>query len=143
MSIKQNTEKCYCISFRRAAKTVTAYYDRMLLDAGITINQYSLLVNLYRTAPCSVSTLAKTMKLDRTTLVRNIKPLVEMRLLQDLAEGGGRDRQLIVTAMGLKCLGMAQRLWEKAQAGLKNYIGGKDFETLLAVIDGLDRLEQG
>jgi DNA-binding MarR family transcriptional regulator len=142
MSIKQNTEKCYCISFRRAAKTVTAYYDRMLLGAGITINQYSLLVNLYRTAPCSVSTLAKTMKLDRTTLVRNIKPLVEMGLLQDWAEEGGRDRQLTVTAMGLKCLGMAQRLWEKAQAGLKKYIDGKDFETLMAVIADLGRLEQ-
>jgi hypothetical protein len=37
---------------------------------------------------------------------------------------------------------MAQRLWEKAQAGLKKHIGGKDFETLMAVIAGLDRLEQ-
>jgi DNA-binding MarR family transcriptional regulator len=141
MSIKQNTEKCYCISFRRAAKAVTAYYDRMLLNAGITVNQYSLLVNLYRTAPCSVSTLAKTMKLDRTTLVRNIKPLVEMGLLQDLAEEGGRDRQLTVTALGIKSLEIAQQRWEKAQAGLKKHIGGKDFEKLMTVIAGLDRLE--
>ena len=143
MSIKQKTEKCYCISFRRAAKAVTAYYDRMLLSAGITVNQYSLLLNLYRTAPCSVSALAKTMKLDRTTLVRNITPLVEMGLLQDLAAKGQRDRQLTVTAAGLTSLETAQRLWEKAQAGLKKYIGKKDFETLMAVIAGMDRLEQG
>jgi DNA-binding MarR family transcriptional regulator len=142
MSIKQNTEKCYCISFRRAAKAVTAYYDRMLLNTGITVNQYSLLINLYRTAPCSVSTLAKTMKLDRTTLVRNIKPLVEMGLLQDLAEEGGRDRQLTVTALGIKSLEIAQQRWEKAQAGLKKHIGEKDFETLMAVIADLNRLEQ-
>jgi DNA-binding MarR family transcriptional regulator len=143
MSIKQNTEKCYCTGFRRAAKIITAYYDRMLLEAGVTVNQYSLLINLYRTAPCSVSTLAKTMKLDRTTLVRNIKPLAEMGLLRDLAEEGGRDRQLTVAIPGLKCLEIAQRLWEKAQAGLKNYIGRKDFETFMSVIAGLDRLEQG
>ncbi|MDR1175946.1 MAG: MarR family winged helix-turn-helix transcriptional regulator [Treponema sp.] len=115
----------------------------MLLEAGVTVNQYSLLINLYRTAPCSVSTLAKTMKLDRTTLVRNIKPLAEMGLLRDLAEEGGRDRQLTVAIPGLKCLEIAQRLWEKAQAGLKNYIGRKDFETFMSVIAGLDRLEQG
>jgi DNA-binding MarR family transcriptional regulator len=142
MSIKQNTEKCYCISFRRAAKAATAYYDRMLFDTGITVNQYSLLINLYRIAPCNVSTLAKTMRLDRTTLVRNMKPLVNMGLLQDLAEEGGRDRQLTVTTLGIKSLEMAQQRWEKAQVGLKKHIGEKDFETLMAVIAGLDRLEQ-
>ena len=142
MSIKQKTEKCYFISFRRAAKAVTAYYDRMLRGAGITVNQYSLLSNLYRSAPCSVSALAKTMKLDRTTLVRNIKPLVETGLLRDLAEEGGRDRQLTVSAQGLTSLEKAQKLWKKAQTGLKKYIGKNDFETLMAVIAGLDHLEQ-
>jgi DNA-binding MarR family transcriptional regulator len=82
------------------------------------------------------------MRLDRTTLVRNIKPLVGMGLLQDLAEEGGRDRQLAVTASGLKSLEMAQQRWEKAQAGLKKHIGERDFETLMAVIAGLDRLVQ-
>jgi DNA-binding MarR family transcriptional regulator len=114
----------------------------MLLDTGITVNQYSLLINLYRIAPCNVSALAKTMRLDRTTLVRNMKPLVEMGLLQDLAEEGGRDRELTVTTLGIKSLEMAQQRWEKAQAGLKKHIGEKDFETLMAVIADLDRLEQ-
>jgi DNA-binding MarR family transcriptional regulator len=142
MSIKQNTEKCYCIGFRRAAKAITAYYDRMLLPAGITITQYSLLSNLYRTAPCSVSALAKTMGLDRTTLVRNMKPLVDAGLIRDLAEEGGRDRQLTVTTPGLKSLETAQRLWEKAQAGLKQHIGEKDLKKLMVAAAGLEQLAQ-
>jgi DNA-binding MarR family transcriptional regulator len=94
MNIKRDTEKCYCVSFRRAAKAITGYYDRILLSSGITLAQYSLLINLFKIAPCSTSVLAKAMKLERTTLVRNIKPLVAVGLIQDLAKEGERDRQL-------------------------------------------------
>ena len=134
MDIQTRTEKCYCISFRRTARAVTAYYDRMLSPSGITINQYSLLLNLYRIAPCSVSTLAKAMRLDRTTLVRNIKPLIGAGLIQDLAKEGERDRQLIISGTGLATLEAAQKLWEKAQAGLKKHIDVQELEKLANTI---------
>jgi len=140
MNIKLDTEKCYCIALRRAARAATAYYNRIILQSGITSNQYSLLINLFRTAPCSATALAKTMKLERTTLLRNIKPLVETGYIQDLADEGERDRQLIVTDKGIAALEVAQKLWEKAQAGLKTHIGEEDFEKLMSVIAGLEQL---
>ena len=140
-NIKLKTEKCHCVVFRRAARAVTAYYDRIMLDSGITINQYSLLINLLRTAPCSTTSLAKTMKLDRTTLIRNIKPLVEKGLIQDLSEEGERDRQLTVTSKGVETLEIAQKLWEKAQAGLKTHIGKDSFEGLMNTISELEHLK--
>jgi DNA-binding MarR family transcriptional regulator len=143
MSIKQNTEKCYCITFRKAARAVTAYYDRMLLSSGVTITQYSLLINLFRTGPCSVTALAKTMKLERTTLIRNIKPLIEAGLIQDLSEERERDRRLTVTKAGLTTLEAAQKLWEKAQTGLKKHIGEKELENLMNTIADLEHLARG
>ena len=140
MGIKLKTEKCYCISFRRAARAVTLYYDRMMLQSGITVNQYSLLMNLLRTAPCSATALAKTTKLERTTLLRNIKPLVERGLIRDLAEPGTRDRQLTVTRKGTVTLAVAQRLWEGAQAGLKAHVGRNNFEKLIGSIARLEKL---
>jgi DNA-binding MarR family transcriptional regulator len=134
MSIKQNTEKCYCITLRKAAREITAYYDRMLLSSGVTVTQYSLLINLFRSAPCSVTALAKIMKLERTTLIRNIKPLIETGLIQDLSEERERDRQLTLTEAGLTTLEAAQKLWEKAQAGLKKHVGEKELEKLMNTI---------
>jgi len=140
MNVKLKTEICYCVNFRRAARAVTAYYDRAMLQSGITVNQYSLLMHLLRTAPCSATALAKTVKLERTTLLRNIKPLVKRALIRDLAKEGERDRQLAVTKKGITTLGVAQRLWEKAQAGLKAHIGDGSFEELMGTIAGLEQL---
>ncbi|MDR1320741.1 MAG: MarR family winged helix-turn-helix transcriptional regulator [Gracilibacteraceae bacterium] len=134
MNIKRDTEKCYCINFRKAARALTAYYDRALLPSGVTITQYSLLINLFRAAPCSVTALAKIMKLERTTLVRNIRPLAKAGLIRDLSAAGGRDRQLTLTEKGLITLEAAQRLWEKAQANLKKQVGEKEMEKLLNAI---------
>ncbi|MDR1069904.1 MAG: MarR family transcriptional regulator, partial [Gracilibacteraceae bacterium] len=134
MNIKRDTEKCYCINFRKTARALTAYYDRMLLPSGVTVTQYSLLINLFRAAPCSVTALAKIMKLERTTLVRNIRPLAGAGLVRDLSEAGGRDRRLTPTEKGLITLEAAQRLWEKAQADLKKQVGEKEMENLLNAI---------
>jgi DNA-binding MarR family transcriptional regulator len=143
MKIKRNTEKCYCITFRKATRALTAYYDRILLSSGVTITQYSLLINLFKTAPCTVTTLAKSMKLERTTLIRNIKPLIEAGLIQDLSEERERDRQLTVTKSGLVTLEAAQKLWEKAQAGFKKHIGEKELEKLMNTIADVEYLAQG
>ena len=140
MKTKKPAVKCYCISFRRAARALTSYYDRMLLPAGITINQYSLLVNLFKTAPCSATALAGTMKLERTTLIRNIKPLVDAGLIQDLPEGNRRDRRLVITKAGLKTLETARKLWKKAQTGVKKHIGEEKLEKLIDTIAGLEQM---
>ena len=140
MGIKLKTEQCYCVNFRRAARAVTVYYDRAMLRSGITVSQYSLLMNLLRTAPCTVTVLAKTMRLDRTTLLRNIKPLAERGLVRDMAKLGGRDRRLTVTKKGAATLDAAQRLWEKAQAGLKAHIGKAGFAGLMRTVARLEEL---
>ena len=140
MNRKQNTEKCYCIGFRRAARALTVYYDRMLLPSGLTVTQYSLLINLLRTAPCSTTALAQTMKLERTTLIRNIKPLSDARLIQDLSREGKRNRKLTLTKTGLAALKTARKLWKKAQAGLMRHTGKGELEKLMNTIDRLERL---
>ncbi|MDR3200811.1 MAG: MarR family winged helix-turn-helix transcriptional regulator [Spirochaetales bacterium] len=124
-------ERCYCVSLRRAAKAVTEYYDTLLAPSGITINQYSLLVNTGRIAPCSVSKLAAAMRLERSTLVRNMKPLFQAGLLMDSSPDGSRDRKLRLTRAGYKCLKTAVPLWEKTQMKLKGRIGERKFKNFM------------
>ena len=58
---------------------------RHLEKAGITRGQYALLANIERNPGISVSALAETMDLERTTLVRNLKPLEARGLIVDAA----------------------------------------------------------
>lgn len=43
---------------------------------------------------CSISTLAAYVGLERTTLTRTLKPLIEQGFIQDVSDIGRRNRQL-------------------------------------------------
>jgi hypothetical protein len=45
-----------------------------------------------------------------------------------------------VAKAGLRSLEAAQILWEKAQAGLKEYIGERDFKKVMDTIAALEQL---
>ena len=142
MKAKTDTQRCYCIALRQAALAVTDFYDRALGTSGLTVNQYALLASVLKTSPCSVSALAKTMRLERTTLVRNIKPLVAGGLLEDLSPQGARDKQLVLTAWGMERLAKAQPLWENAQRDLRAVVGEENFDALLNAVDSLKKLRK-
>ena len=94
-----STEGCYCATIKRAEQKITALYNRYLERAGITRGQYALLVNIQNHPGISVSRLAEQMNLERTTLVRNLKPLENRRLIRDTAQSG-RSRSLELTEEG-------------------------------------------
>ena len=83
------SSNCYCANIKRAENKITALYNRHLEKAGITRGQYALLANIERNPGISVSALAETMDLERTTLVRNLKPLQGPQP-QSSAQRGGK-----------------------------------------------------
>jgi DNA-binding MarR family transcriptional regulator len=141
--MEHKKEKCYCISLRRASRVVTDYYDWIFCPSGITLNQYSILVHVYNNSPCSVIQLAKSMKLDRSTLVRNMKPLFEIKLIDDTAGKENRDRRLILTKSGLKRLETAKPLWERAQMDIKGIIGERHLTGFFNTISRLENIRKG
>lgn len=131
---------CYCINLRRAANAVSAMYDAHLAPLGITINQYSILRGVGRIAPCSVSELAKHLDLDRTSLVRMLKPLVIQGLVLDQAEKGRRSRQLCLSNTGQKTVEKGFSLWCAAQAELKQHTGEAETKHLMSILAQLELL---
>jgi DNA-binding MarR family transcriptional regulator len=80
------------------------------------------------------------MGLERTTLVRNLKPLMGAGMIRDLAEEGERDRKLTLTPAGAKTLKTAQALWKKAQAGLKKQLGRENCAKLMNAAAQLEKI---
>ncbi|QEK18986.1 Transcriptional regulator SlyA [[Clostridium] hylemonae DSM 15053] len=75
-----------------------------LEPTGITVNQFSLLMNLSRLGSGSISELAAYVGLERTTLTRTLKPLTERGFIKDVSEKGRRDKKLQLTSLGKETL---------------------------------------
>ncbi|MDL2219821.1 MarR family winged helix-turn-helix transcriptional regulator [Ruminococcaceae bacterium OttesenSCG-928-O06] len=141
MPQEQQVEKlpCYAIRLRRAATTVTEHYNRALQPFGITINQFSLLAGVAAMDGCSVNELAARVGLDKSTLVRNLRPLFAQGYIVDTAAPGRRNRQLALTPAGRVLLQQAREVWHSTQKALKARLGPL-LEPLLLALDCLDDL---
>jgi DNA-binding MarR family transcriptional regulator len=141
--MKNNSEiehcVCYCRSMRRATQSITNIYNKSLASSGLSISQFSILVFLYRIDKVSVSELAKAMGLDRTTLVRNLKPLEKQGLVIDVSTGG-RDRQLILTEDGQETYKTTSRLWKDVQSEIEQVLGKERLEEFLKTAKEIEAL---
>lgn len=136
----KESSPCNCLNIRRASQALTGVYDDFLAPSNLKIGQFSLLKYIYQLEPVSVSDLALTIRLDRTTLVRNLKPLEQSGFVEDISAQGTRNRQLKLTAQGVEKYKHTEELWEKAQNFLEEYLGRDNievFRTLLAKIEAL------
>ncbi|WP_103042136.1 MarR family winged helix-turn-helix transcriptional regulator [Paenibacillus polymyxa] len=131
---------CTCINLRRASMAVTGLYDQYLAPSGLHISQFSLLKHLTVLGPVSVSELASEMRLDRTTLVRNLKALEQSGYVEDTSAEGSRNRCLTLTERGKALYNDAAVLWEEAQLFLQESLGGADLQILTALLSKIEKL---
>ena len=137
MSVQRKKSACYCINLRRVANAMTAMYDAILEPTGLSINQYSLLLNIDQLEMCSVSDLALRVGLERTTLVRTLKPLFDQDLIEDISDVTTRNREIQVTHKGKQLLIQGKPLWEKAQNEIEQKLGKHHIAELLEILTKL------
>jgi DNA-binding MarR family transcriptional regulator len=113
---------CTAACMRRITRRVTAFYEPYLAPAGLTLSQYSLLSNLTETAQ-SQTELADRLEMDRTTLTRNLKPLLAKRWVAVAAGDDARQRLYLLTPAGRKLRATARERWKIAQQSLEKTLG--------------------
>ncbi|WP_088227441.1 MarR family winged helix-turn-helix transcriptional regulator [Desulfosporosinus sp. FKB] len=129
---------CHCLNLRRASRAVTQFYDKVLEPSRLKVTQYSLLQNLKMVEALNISELARNMNIDRTTLNRNMKPLINVGLIRVTIGKDSRSRLVTLTEAGKAALTDAMVLWREAQASLEEYFGAAeldDFERLLSKLE--------
>ena len=134
------SSKCHCINLRRAANAITDYYDRAFARDGVTLNQYSLLSNIRKIQPCSVAELARQVRLERTTLVRNLKTLYNAGWIENDAARGSRKSKTHLTEAGMALLETAQIHWMQAQADVEGCLGPDGIRKLTDYLLALEKL---
>ena len=127
-------ETCACFNLRKSARLVTQIYDHKLRTAGIRATQFTILMAIQANAPIAIQALARIMVMDRTTLARNLKPLVRRGLLVIMPGRDRRVRLVRLTAKGQKVLSRALPLWKAAQAEFRHKLGPANLDTMLDVL---------
>jgi DNA-binding MarR family transcriptional regulator len=132
---------CTCFRVRGAARRVTQIYGRHLAPTGLKISQFSLLGFVTTEGPVSIGRLSNLLTTDRTTLTRNLRPLLVAGLIERAASGDKRRHELIATATGRALLKRALPLWAAAEHEVRSAMGAKLTADLHGAIDrSMERL---
>ena len=130
---------CYCTNLRRGANALSDYYDVALKDTGLTVAQYYLLVNLSRLQAANITHWSARVGLDRSTMVRNLKLLLDRGLIEQ-TEGHGKVFTL--SSAGQRALDAAMPVWQAAQQRIRTFLGEADAEAVLRIGRRLQELSE-
>lgn len=114
---------CTCFRIRGAARRVTQIYSAHLASAGLKISQFSLLGFVIAQGPVSIGRLSQLLATDRTTLTRNLRPLLAAKLLERASAADRRRHDLIATAGGRALFRQALPLWAAAEQEVRRAMG--------------------
>jgi DNA-binding MarR family transcriptional regulator len=124
-------QNCVCFNLRRATRAVTQFYDAELRRHGIRPTQTPILTALAARPGWSMDELSEFLGLERTTLVRNLRPLQREGWVNAVRGGRGSRIALSITARGMKELEKFAPAWRSAQRALVKTLGEPRWSSIL------------
>jgi DNA-binding MarR family transcriptional regulator len=130
---------CVCFAVRKAARLVARRYDDAFRPLNITSGQFSVMSALVRDEPVTLGVLAEGLGMDRTTLSRNLTPLIRAGLVTEVQdETDRRVRVLDLTEAGLALHDRALDIWRTVQQDSARRLGPAGWPDLKAHLAALD-----
>ncbi|ABR91561.1 transcriptional regulator, MarR family [Janthinobacterium sp. Marseille] len=122
---------CNCFAARKAARFITQIYERHLQKAGITGSQYTILTVVRSRPGISMLELAEELGMDRTSLVRALKPLYREAYIVDApSETDSRKMLLTLSRAGITKFEESDPHWRAAQQEWNNKVGSERAKAL-------------
>ena len=122
---------CTCANLRKATRVITQAFDAALQPTGLKATQFTVLATLARQGDGPLTLLAETLVMDRTTLTRNLKPLVRKGLIRIDHEEDQRIRKVVLTEAGRSQFETALSHWKRTQARIRQQLGPERWAGLL------------
>lgn len=126
---------CTNLKLRQLMRCVARHYDLEVGKTGLKGTQYSLLSHVVKLGPMRPVDLAAAMKVDASTLSRNLKILVDAGYLEQAPGADARSHLVRATAAGRAKREEAQRHWRIAQETLNEALGADRVVALHALLD--------
>ncbi len=126
----KNPPVCTVLRLRRATRKATRVYDRHLAQLGIGIAQFGILQTISGASDRPLGEIASALEMDRTTLTRNLRPLLSRGLVRFADAPDRRTRRVALTEEGEATLLEARRAWRIAQDETRKRLGPAQTDEL-------------
>ena len=129
------TENCVCFNLRWVTRAMTQFFDAELRRHGIRTTQAPILLALKAKESWTMAELSDVLGVERTTLVRNLRPLQRDGWVT--ADGGGRGGrvELAITAKGRKQIEILMPAWRFAQRTAVKTLGEQRWSAILTDLE--------
>ncbi|HSI62050.1 MAG TPA: MarR family winged helix-turn-helix transcriptional regulator [Candidatus Saccharimonadia bacterium] len=128
-------ENCVCFNLRRVTRVVTQFFDAEMRRHGIRPTQGAILQALNARENWSMAELSDWLGMDRTTLLRNLRPLQRDGLTQVAGGGRGSRVELSITAKGREKIKECVPAWRSAQNAAVKTLGEQRWSALLSDLE--------
>ena len=135
MDARVKPRGCTNLKLRQLSRVVSRHYDAFVAPTGLKNTQYSLLSHVALAGPIRPSDLAQRMRIDASTLTRNLQPLIAQGWLALGPGEDARSRLVAVTDAGRAKRAEGQRAWKQAQLALNERLGEARIVALHALVD--------
>ncbi|MCH7515643.1 MAG: MarR family transcriptional regulator [Bacteroidetes bacterium] len=125
--MKYELNNCIGLRLRRLSRIVDGYYRKNLIDYEITENQLTILFLLSETKKVEQGRIGKVLKLERSTVSRNIKLLEKKGLIKRTPE---YKPEIELTTKGRKLAIELIPLWEKTMDELIAKLGDNGMQII-------------
>ncbi len=124
-------ENCICFNLRWVTRAVTQFFDAELRRHGIRPTQTPILTSLAARSAWTMAELSDWLGMERTTLLRNLRPLQRDRLVRITGGGQGGRVELAITEKGREALAKLLPAWRAAQDKVVRTLGKKRWSAII------------
>ena len=128
-------ENCVCFNLRWVTRAVTQFYDAEMRRHGIRPTQGSILASLQTRNSWNMAELSDWLGMERTTLVRNLRPLQRDGFVKTIGGGRGNRVEVMITNKGRKQIEKLTPAWKSAQNAVVKTLGEKRWSTILSDLE--------
>ncbi|MEZ5992920.1 MAG: MarR family winged helix-turn-helix transcriptional regulator [Planctomycetota bacterium] len=124
---------CLASRTRLLGRVITSIYDDALRNVGLTASQMTILVALEHTGGIHPAAICEALKLDKSTLSRNVDRMERNGWVDKVAGEDARSHTLRLSEAGRQKLGEAVPYWRTAQATAEEVLGKGGMDTMVRI----------
>ena len=128
-------ENCVCFNLRWVSRSITQHFESELRQHGLLPTQTPILGALAAMPSADMASLSDWLGTDRTTLVRNLRPLERDGLVKVRGKGRGHKVELTITPRGRAALQRFLPDWRKAQKKVVQTLGAERWSAILSDLE--------
>lgn len=126
-----SVENCTCFNVRRVSRVITQFFDAEVGRHGMRPTQTPILRALQAKNGWRMAELSEWLGMERTTLLRNLRPLQRDGLVRAKGAGRGGHVELEITVKGRAALAQTLPAWRSAQDKVVATLGKERWSALI------------